>query len=80
MSSSSSLVPSWDTSSLGQPPDISTTERVMLHEHLAHCAALQAPYRVVWFGISRLHRMLAERTLTGTLLIALLAGIAWLMR
>lgn len=80
MSSYCSLVPSWDTSSLGHPPGISRTERMMLHEHLAHCTARQGPGRTARIGISGLHRMLARHTLTGMLLIALLTVAAWLVR
>jgi hypothetical protein len=79
MSRFSSLVPSWDTSSRGYPDRTSRVERLMLDKHLAHCGVLQGPLRLAWIGLSRLHRMLAERALTGTLLIALLAGTAWLV-
>jgi len=35
--------------------------------------------RAAWTGLSRCHRLLAERALTATLLIALVAGTAWLV-
>lgn len=79
MSRFSSLAPSWDTSSRGYPDKTTRIEHLMLGKHLAHCGALQGPLRVAWIGISRLHRMLAQRALTGTLLIALLVGTAWLV-
>ena len=79
MSSFSSLVPSWDTSSLGHPDRTPRAERLMLGQHLAHCGALRGPLRAAWTGLSRCHRLLAEGALTGTLLIALVAGTAWLV-
>ena len=51
----------------------------LLGQHLAHCGALRGPLRAAWTGLSRCHRLLAERALTATLLIALVAGTAWLV-
>lgn len=79
MSHFSSLAPSWDTSSHGYPDRTSGFERLMLDKHLAQCGVLRGPLRFAWIGISRLHRMLAQRALTGTLLIVLLAGTTWLV-
>ena len=78
MSCFSSFAPSWDTSSRGYPDKTSHVERSMLDKHLAQCGVLQGPLRFAWIGISRLHRLLAQRALTGTLLIVLLAGTTWL--
>ncbi|GAB2490763.1 hypothetical protein GCM10027082_47260 [Comamonas humi] len=79
MSSFSSLVPNWDTSSLGYPDRTSRIEPLMLGKHLAPCCTLQGPLQVTRAGISRLHHMLAERALTGTLLTTLIAGTVWLV-
>ena len=74
----SNLVPTWDTSCVGGPAGLSQMDRLMLTEHLAHCDALRRPLLALWTGITAIHRMLGERTLTGMLLIATLAAVVWL--
>lgn len=78
MSSFSTLVPTWDTSSIGDPAGISQMDRLMLTEHLIHCDVLRKPLRTVGTAISGIHRLLAERTLTGTLLMAIPVTLVWL--
>lgn len=74
----SSLAPSWDTASLGDPADISPLELSVLGEHLDLCAHLRGPWQNLQAGAERLQGFLAGRVVTSVLVLTLVVGGVWL--
>jgi len=70
----------WDTSSVGQPADISLLELSHLGEHLAHWGALRRPRDRFLAGAAWLQAMVAEHVVTVALLVTLLVGAISLVR
>jgi hypothetical protein len=79
MSKSASLQPSWDTSSYGEPAEISALNRSALSEHLSLCGALHSPVQAAWGAVSGLVGWMSDRTITAALVIIVLASAAWLV-
>jgi len=79
MSKSASLQPSWDTSSYGEPAEISALNRSALSEHLSLCGALHSPVQAAWGTVSGVVGWMSERTVTAALMIIVLASAAWIV-
>ncbi|MDP3325381.1 MAG: hypothetical protein Q8S71_17775 [Hydrogenophaga sp.] len=79
MSKIPSMSPSWDTSSVGHPADISLRERSALGDHLAHCGAQRGPLQTLRNGADELQGLLAGRVITSAVVLTLLFGGSWLM-
>lgn len=80
MSHPSNLASAWDTSSVGQPADISLLELSRLGEHLVHCGALRGPLDRLLGGAAWLQAQVAEHVVTVALLVTLLVGAVSLVR
>lgn len=70
--------PSWDTSSLGDPADVSALERVALADHLAHCGTLRGPLQALQTASDEMQGLLAGRFVTAVVFVTLLVGASWL--
>jgi len=80
MHTTSSMAPTWDTSSFGHPADISTLERSALGDHLNQCGALRGPLHILRSGGNALHGLVAGRVVTSVVVLLVLFGGSWLMR
>ena len=80
MSHPSTLASAWDTSSVGQPADVSLLELSHLGEHLEHCVALRGQAQRLLAGAAWLQAVIAEHVVTVALLVVLLAGAVSLVR
>ena len=78
MPSTSHSEPSWDTSSLGDPADVSALERVALADHLAQCGTLRGPLQALQTVSDEVQAVLAGRFVTAVVFVALLVGASWL--
>ncbi|EER62311.1 hypothetical protein AcdelDRAFT_0225 [Acidovorax delafieldii 2AN] len=74
MSHPFTLASAWDTSSVGEPADISLLELSHLGEHLEHCVALRGQLERFLAGVAWLQAVVAEHVVTVALLITLLVG------
>ncbi len=66
--------PNWDTSSLGDPADVSALERVALADHLNQCGTLRGRWRGVQTASDELQGVLAGRFVTAVVVVTLLVG------
>lgn len=66
--------PNWDTSSLGDPADMSALERVALADHLNHCGTTRGRWRGVRTASDQLHGVVAGRFITALVVMTLLVG------
>jgi len=71
--------PSWDTSSLGHPAEVTAVERAALSEHLSLCAAMRGPLHLFQSGAATVQSVLAGRVITSVLIVLVLAGVVWLL-
>ena len=72
-------VPSWDTSSLSAPADVSALECIALADHLVHCGLLSGQWPGLKTASDGLQGLLAGRFVTVVVLVALMAGVSWLV-
>ena len=70
--------PNWDTSSLGDPADVSALERVALADHLNQCGTLRGRWRGIQTASDDLQGVLAGRFVTAVVVVTVLAGASWL--
>lgn len=78
MPHSSHSGPNWDTSSLGDPADVSALERVALADHLAHCGTLRGPWQGLQTASDEVQGLLAGRFVTAIVFVTLVVGASWL--
>ncbi len=71
--------PSWDTSSLSAPADVSALECVALADHLEHCGLLRGQWHGLKTASDGLQGLLAARFVTVMVLVALMAALSWLV-
>ncbi len=70
--------PNWDTSSLGDPADVSALERVALADHLNQCGSERGRWRGLQTASDQLHGMVAGRFITAIVVVTLLVGASLL--
>ncbi|MDM7944299.1 MAG: hypothetical protein QUV35_16890 [Hydrogenophaga sp.] len=79
MSKPTAFAPRWDTSSFGHPADTSPMECSVLADHLSACSRSRGPWQAVRQASASLRGFVVPRMLTTTLVVALIAGAAWLV-
>lgn len=79
MSKSTSLHPNWDTSSYGEPAEVSALNRMALGAHLSLCGALRGPLQAAWGGVGTLLGWMSGHIVTAALLTTVLASAVWLV-
>lgn len=79
MPKSAALHPNWDTSSYGEPAEMSAFNRVSLGAHLSVCGAMRGPLQAVGGGLGSLLGWMCGHTVTAALAVGVLASIAWLV-
>lgn len=80
MSHPYSIASAWDTSSAGQPADVSLQDLSHLRDHLEHCSALRGPLERLLTWAARLQALVAEHVVTVAMLVTLLVGAVSLVR
>lgn len=79
MPKSTAFAPSWDTSSFGHPADTSPMECSALADHLSVCSRSRGPWPALRNGAAVVSSFVAPRLVTTVLVVAFLAGTAWLV-
>lgn len=79
MPKSASLYPNWDTSSYGEPAEVSALNRAALGAHLSLCGALRGPLSAAWGGVDALLGWMSGHIVTAALLGTVLATAVWLV-
>jgi hypothetical protein len=72
-------LPRWSTSSFGHSADTSPAELSQLGAHLRTCRSISGRWFTLLCGGEAVHRFLASRIVTTLVIVALLAGGAYLV-